>query len=291
MLKKRVCVVGLGLMGGSIALALKLAHRMAIRPFDLHLTLIDNDPQTLTAAQNLGDVVTDDFASGVKDAELLILATPVRTVIRLLEELPNVHQEGCMVIDLGSSKVAIGNAMNALPARFSAMGGHPMCGRETPGFRAATPDLYRDRNFVLCPTARTTPQMQMQATVLLDLIGANPIVLQPKFHDELVASISHLPYIVSGALMQTVAGMQNDIIWSLSATGFRDTSRVSGTDPTMMLDILLTNKTAVLKQIGKFQAQTNELAQLLEQENEDGLRAWLETARDGYLTYKKRKPS
>lgn len=289
MLKKRVCIVGLGLMGGSMALALKLAHRMAIRSFDLHLSLVERDPQTLGAVYNLGDIVTDDFAAGVRDAELLILATPVRAIVSLLEELPLVHEKGCMVIDLGSSKMAIGEAMAALPSRFSAIGGHPMCGRETPGFRAATPDLYRDRNFVLCANRRTTPQMQMQATVLLDLIGANPIVLQAKFHDELVASISHLPYVVSGALMQTVAGMQNDIIWSLSASGFRDTSRISGTDPTMMLDILLTNKSAVLEQIGRFQTCIDDLATLLEAEDEVGLRRWLESSRRGYLAYRTRK--
>lgn len=286
-----MCIVGLGLMGGSMALALKLAHRMAIQPFDLHLSLVDQDPQTLSAVQNLGDIVTDSFAEGVRDAELLILATPVRAIVSLLELLPSVHKTGCMVIDLGSSKVAIGEAMAALPSRFSAIGGHPMCGRETPGFRAATPDLYRDRNFVLCANRRTTPRMQMQATVLLDLIGAHPIVLQAKFHDELVASISHLPYVVSGALMRTVAGMDNDIIWSLSASGFRDTSRISGTDPTMMLDILLTNKTAVLAQINRYQTHINDLVTLLKNDDEAGLRHWLETSRTDYLAYKARKPN
>ena len=182
-----------------------------------------------------------------KNCELLILCTPVRSIITLLEKLPDVHEKGCYVIDLGSSKVDIVTAMEALPSRFSAIGGHPMCGRETAGFGAATPDLYRNKNFVLCPNTRTTPIMEMQANILLDLIGAKPLALQAKFHDQMVASISHLPYVVSAALVRTVAGMNNDLIWSLSASGFRDTARVSGTDSTMMMDILMTNKTAVLK--------------------------------------------
>lgn len=290
MLKQRICIVGLGLMGGSMALALKLAHRMAIRPFPLHLTLIDNNPQTLKAAQNLGDIVTDNFAEGVRDAEFIVFGTPVRTIISLIGQLPEANPAGCLVIDLGSSKVDIGRAMAALPSRFAAIGGHPMCGRETAGFSAATPDLYRDKNFVLCPNGRTTPQMQMQASILLDHIGARSLVLQAKFHDQMVASISHLPYVVSAALMRTVAGMNNDLIWSLSASGFRDTSRISGTDTTMMMDILLTNKTAVLKQMANFKGQVDALASLIEAEDEAGLRQWLEQAKEGHRTYKRLKP-
>lgn len=283
--------MGLGLMGGSMALALKLAHRMAIRPFDLHLTLIDKDPKTLKMAERVGDVVTDNFAEGVKDAELLIIGTPVRTVITLVNKLPEVHEKGCLVIDLGSSKVQIGEAMEALPSRFSAIGGHPMCGRETAGFGAATPDLYRNKNFVLCPNRRTTPVMEQQAHTLLDLIGGRALALQAKFHDQMVASISHLPYVVSAALMRTVAGMNNDLIWSLSASGFRDTSRISGTDATMMMDILMTNKTAVLQQIETFQADVEALKQFVENDDETSLRQWLLESQAGYHTYKKKKPN
>lgn len=291
MIKERVCIAGLGLMGGSMALALKLAHRMALRPFPLHLTLIDRDPQTLDAAKRLGDVVTDDFADGVRDCDLLILCTPVRTIVSLLQQLPNVHEKGCLVIDLGSSKLDIVQAMEALPSRFGAIGGHPMCGRETAGFRAATPDLYRHKNFVLCPNGRTTPIMTQQANILLDLIGAKPLALQAKFHDQMVAAISHLPYVVSAALIRTVAGLNNDLIWSLSASGFRDTSRISGTDATMMMDILLTNKTAVLTQIDTYQNHINDLKRLLEAEDEEGIRYWLSQSQAGYETYKRKKPN
>lgn len=290
MLKKRICVVGLGLMGGSMALALKLAHRMAIRPFDLHLTLVDPNPDTLQAASHLADAVTSDFAEGVRDAEFVLLCAPVRAIISLIDQLPDAHEKGCLVMDLGSSKLEIVAAMERLPSRFGAIGGHPMCGRETAGFGAATPDLYRGKNFVLCPTSRTTPMMQLQAHTLLDLVGANPLALQAKFHDQMVASISHLPYVASAALMQTVAGMNNDLIWSLSASGFRDTSRISGTDATMMMDILLTNKTAVLTQIEAFQAQVETIKQLINSEDEAGLRQWLTQTRQGFETYKRKKP-
>src|SRR5690606_19870060 len=137
----RVTIVGCGLMGGSLALAL--------RPHLHHLTLVDNNPANLTAAAPLADVVTSDFAAGVQDAELVILATPVRVILSLLEQLPQARPQGCFVLDLGSTKQAIGAALDTLPEPFQAIGGHPMCGKTQTGFAAATPDLYRGRTFVL----------------------------------------------------------------------------------------------------------------------------------------------
>lgn len=289
MLVKRVCIVGLGLMGGSLALALRLAHRMALRPFPLHLTLVDTDPKTQTAVQNLADVVTGDFAAGVRDADLLVLATPVRTILRLLTLLPDACPSGCMVIDLGSSKAAITAAMDALPQRFAAIGGHPMCGRETAGFGVATPDLFRGKTFVLCATQRTTPEMAAQAQIMIDLIGAVPLHLSPTLHDELVAAVSHLPYLAAAALMQTASRMSSEHLWPVSASGFRDTSRVSGTDPTMMLDILLTNKTAVLQQLAHYQEALTAVADWIEQGDEAALRAWLTQTQAQHQAYKREK--
>lgn len=286
---ERICIVGLGLMGGSLALALRLAQRTAVPTFPLHLTIVDTNPETRVAAERLADVVTDDLATGVATAELVILATPVRTILHCLTLLPVVRPSGLMILDLGSSKVDICVVMDNLPASFQAVGGHPMAGKEVAGFGAATPDLFQDQTFILCQTQRTTPQVE---TVVLDLVRqvrAHPLFLPPALHDEMVATISHLPYVVAASLMQTAASLADERLWPVSSSGFRDTSRVSGTNPQMMLDILLTNRTAVLGQIAAFQERLTAVTQLLQAADEEKLYRWLSETQAAYQTYRRFK--
>ncbi|MFO7679361.1 MAG: prephenate dehydrogenase [Chloroflexota bacterium] len=294
MWQTKVSIVGLGLMGGSLALAIRLAQRSGQQPlpqlpFPAHITIVDTDAQTRQAAARLADVVTADFAEGVREAELVILATPVRTVLALLEKLAEVRPQGCMVLDLGSTKRDICAAMAALPEGFEALGGHPMCGKETGGFGSATPDLYRDKTFVLCRTDRTSERVEQTVLDLLRIVGAKPLFLPPEVHDEMVAAISHLPYVAAGSLMRTAAALADDRLWTVSASGFRDTSRVSGTDSRMMLDILLTNKTAVLQQLRRYQDEITAVTALLEEGDEMALAAWLAQTQQAYAAYRKKK--
>ena len=288
MLKAKVTIVGLGLMGGSLALALRLAQRVALKPYATHLTIVETHPATRQAAARLADVVTADFAAGVAEAELVILATPVRSIVALLAELARVRPEGCMVLDLGSTKADICRAMANLPEGFQALGGHPMCGKETAGFGAATPDLYRDKTFVLCRNGRTTTAVETLALELLAIVGARPLFLPPEVHDEIVAGVSHLPYVVAGTLMRTAFGLGDEQAWTVSASGFRDTSRVAGTDPQMMLDILLTNRPAVLAQLQRFQAEVTAVTDLLQSGDEAALAAWLTETQREYREYRTR---
>jgi prephenate dehydrogenase len=289
MLRAKITIVGLGLMGGSLALALRLAERLAQRPYHTPITIVDTNPHTRQAAARLADGVTADFAEGVADADLVVLATPVRTVMALLAALAAARPDGCMVLDLGSTKRDICAAMARLPESFAAIGGHPMCGKETAGFGSATPDLYRDKTFVLCRTARTTARVETLALDLLSIVGANPLFLPPDVHDGMVAAISHLPYVAAGALMRTAAAMADDRLWQVSASGFRDTSRVSGTDPQMMLDILLTNKTAVLQQLRRYQEEITAVTRLLETGDEAALAAWLAETQQAHTAYRRQK--
>ncbi len=278
---ERVCIVGLGLMGGSLALAL--------RPFLTHLTIVDTSPETRAAAQELADFVTGDLVEGVRDAELIVLATPVRTILRLLTQLPAIRPDGCLVMDLGSTKAEISRAMEALPPTFQAIGGHPMCGKETAGFSGASADLYRGQTFVLCENGRTTPPITAIAQEIIATIGANPLLLPPQTHDNMVATTSHLPYLVSAALMQTAAAHGNEQLWQVSASGFRDTTRLAGSDPQMLLDILLTNGTAVLTQIEAYQNQLNEIKHLLLTGSKQELADWLHKTNRQHEIYKNLK--
>jgi prephenate dehydrogenase len=286
---ERICIAGLGLIGGSVALALRLAQRTA--HFPLHLTIVDTNPETRAAAERLADVVTDDLTTGVAEAQLLILATPVRVILHCLEQLPTLRPSGLMLLDLGSSKADICAAMDSLPVQFQAIGGHPMAGKEVAGFSAATPDLFQGQTFILCQTQRTTATVETAVLDLVTHVRAHPLFLPAALHDEMVAAISHLPYIVSASLMRTAASLADERLWPVSASGFRDTARISGTNPQMMLDILLTNRQAVLAQIELFQERLTAVAQLLQSENEASLFQWLCESQAAYRTYRRHKAS
>ena len=280
-----ICIVGLGLMGGSLAGALR-AHVS-------RLVGVDRDEQAVAAALAAGviDAGTTDFTTGVQTADLVILATPVRAILRLLAELPQARPDGCQVLDLGSTKQAICATMDRLPPPFAAIGGHPMCGKETAGFAAAAPDLYQGQTFVLCPTARTTPAVAATAAQVVNWIGAQALPMSAAVHDQIVALTSHLPYLAAAALMrQTAAAAEMEMgVWSVSGSGLRDTTRLAGTNPDMMLDILLTNRAAIVQRLQQYQNGLAQLQEMLQNGDEVRLRAWLVQSQQAHQTYKQVK--
>lgn len=276
--QQRIAIVGLGLMGGSLALALRGRCRSIIA--------VEPQPGVRQQALREGivDAATDDLAEGVAAAGLVVFATPVRTTVALLARLPDVSPQGCTVIDLGSTKVDVVAAMDGLPPTFAGIGGHPMCGKESSGLAAATADLYRDQTFVLCRSARTTPTAETLALALVNAIGARPIALDAETHDAVVAEVSHLPYLISAALMRIVA---DEEAWAISASGFRDVARLAGSDTRMMIDILMTNRTAVLTALQAYQGDLERLATLLGQGDEAGLADWIAEARVRHAAYRR----
>lgn len=267
----RITIVGLGLMGGSLA--------MALRPHVAHLTAVDVDDATREMAldRDLVDEATADLQSGVRGADLLILAVPVGSILGIVERLPALRPDGCLVLDLGSTKGAICQAMERLPPAFEAVGGHPMCGKEVAGVWAAEADLYREQTFVLCRTARTTPRAEALCKSLVRSIAATPLFLDPAEHDRLVAVVSHLPYFVASLLMQRAAeaAREDARIWPISASGFQDTSRLSGSEPEMFLDIVRTNREAILEQLHAYRGQLEDVIRLLQEGDEEATRSWL----------------
>ncbi len=279
----KVCIVGLGLMGGSLALALrgKAAQLIGV---DRHAAT-----RQYALREQVVDQVTDNLALGLQTADFLILATPVKTILNLLAELPGLCPAGCLVLDLGSTKQTINVALGALPAQFQAIGGHPMCGKETAGLLAADAMLYHDQTFILTRNGRTAPTIEQLARELVTTIGAQPLFLDATRHDRIAAAVSHVPYLISAVLMHRAAALDDEFVWPVSASGFRDTSRLSGSDSRMMLDILLTNKTAVLEQLAQFQTTLAEISAYLQVEDETALAVWLATAQQAYVTYRASK--
>lgn len=299
---RHLAVVGLGLMGASIAMALRDAAQT--------ITGVDVDEETRRYALEHGivDAATSDLYAGVHEADTVILAAPVRVITDILRKrLGSYLRSNTLLIDIGSTKHDICDAMGHLPIGINAIGGHPMAGKEHPGIWHADPTVYQGRPFVLCDTRRTTPATLERAKTLAVAIGAIPIEMNAERHDRIVAGISHLPYILSASLVATVAqeARQDDALWELAAGGFRDMSRLAGSDIKMMGDILSTNTRAVATLLAMFRVQLAQMEAMLISGDHERLietllpvRAarldWMETyeqRRNGHTNDQTRQPS
>jgi prephenate dehydrogenase len=279
---QRLAVVGLGLMGGSIALAL--------RDFAEHIVGVDQNAETRQYAleNHIVDQTTGDLREGVYQADVVILCAPVRTIVELLQKrIGSYLRSNTLLIDIGSTKKDICDAMGQLPIGIHAIGGHPMTGKERSGITASDATLYTDRPFVLCSSRRTTPATRLRALSLVQALNAIPIEMEAIRHDRVVAAISHLPYLLSAALVATVAAeAQNDpAVWQLAAGGFRDTSRLAGSDITMMGDILSTNTQAVATLLALFRVQMGLLETKLIAQDYEHLLQSLEPLRQARLDW------
>ena len=267
----RVGVIGLGLMGGSLALALKDACRSMIG--------YDVDPGTIAQALDRG-IIHRPLEPHGDEVDLLILATPVTAILDWLDRAPAVFSGEFHLLDLGSIKTHIIARMQALPDRISPLGGHPMCGKETSGLNAADGELYRGCLFALTPLARTRPATLAIAQELIAVLHARSLILDPQQHDRAAAAISHLPYLIAATLVDAVVNLDDDTAWTLAASGFRDTSRLAASDVTMLLDILQSNRAEVLKALDSAQWSLRETIALIKSEDWETLRVKLAAVRE-----------
>lgn len=269
-----VGVVGLGLMGGSLALGLAGKCRRRIG--------LDSDPDADRSALEMG--VVDEVALNLTDlaakADFIILAVPVRTILAILKELADIRfpdDRVRIVLDIGSTKSDIVKAMDRLGAGFDPIGGHPICGREVQGVRFADAALFRNAPFVLTPSKRTSSRARALAHTLVQMLGALDLEMEPEEHDELVASTSHLPHLVAVALAQTAGRLPSAA--ALVGPGFRDTTRLAGSNIEMLTDILLTNREHVLQALEEYIARLEALAQRLREGDEARLKVLLAEGR------------
>jgi len=190
---RHLAIVGLGLMGGSRALAMR-AHAE-------HISGIDHDERARAYALKRGivDCATDDLHAGVNRADVVILAAPVRVIIEMLQmRIGSYLRSNTLVIDIGSTKQDIVDAMASLPIGVNAVGGHPMTGKENGGIEESDESLYRSRPFVLCPSRRTTPAARLHALSFVETLGAAPIEMEAErfargdFHDPAMIHGEHM---------------------------------------------------------------------------------------------------
>ena len=241
----RVAIIGLGLIGGSIGLALRTTKSARqVVGYDLGKGVSDR-------ARKAGaiDQAFHSLADVVRGAELVILATPVGAMRSLLQAIAPVLTPGTVVTDVASTKVqVISWAEEFLTANTAFVGGHPMAGKEVSGVEAADAGIFKNRIYCLTPTARTNPAAVNKVSTFVEAIGARVRFLEPAEHDGQVAGVSHLPFLASIALVNTIT---EGSAWSdaslLAANGFRDISRLAAGSPEMYRDICLTNSEAITR--------------------------------------------
>jgi prephenate dehydrogenase len=249
-MNKRVLIVGTGLIGGSIGLALRKAGGTTVVGVDAS----ESNAEAALAAGAL-DEVASDLAAGAADADIIVVATPVGEILSTVEQLARSAKPGVVVTDVGSTKATIVmEAERLLGEGRSFVGGHPMAGTEGEGVASARPDLFDGALWILSPTKSTSSDAYRQVNSLVAKLGAQTLALEPGEHDRLVALVSHLPYAIATALMTLAASEGDARLFRAAAGSFRDVTRTAGSNPRVWRDIFTTNRDAVLRELDQFSA-------------------------------------
>ena len=254
----RLAVIGLGLIGGSFAKGMRQSGLCR------EVVGCDRDPATLRQAVPLGvvDAITDDLASAVRGADLIMLAVPVLAMERVLGQLAQLELGAAVITDAGSTKNAVVDAVRAafghLPPQF--VPGHPIAGSERSGVEAADAQLFRNHKVILTPLAETSEAALALVRQSWSALGADVEDMPLADHDEVLAATSHLPHLLAFSLVDTLASRSENLeIFRYAAGGFRDFTRIAASDPVMWRDVFLANRDAVLRSLDNF---THDLSRL-----------------------------
>jgi len=248
----RLAILGVGLIGGSLALALKAAGAVG------EVVGIGRGLANLEKALELGvvDRITRDAADGVRDADLVFLATPVLSLSEAAAAIAPHLKPGAILTDGGSVKGSVARAIEPLlPPGVHFVPGHPIAGTEKSGAEAAFATLYRGRRCILTPTDRTDRGALDLVRQVWETAGSEVVLMNVEKHDRVLAAISHLPHMVAYSLVNAVSTYDRyeENVLEYSAGGFRDFTRIASSDPTMWRDIALTNRDALLEMMERFE--------------------------------------
>ncbi|PTM58692.1 prephenate dehydrogenase [Desmospora activa] len=262
---KQATVIGIGLIGGSLALGLKERGGVTVHGYDA-------SPETVAKAEALGiiDHGHTSLEAAVREADVVFLAVPVGVASAILTELAQLPlQDQCIISDVGSTKGDIlrtAVSHPALAARF--IGGHPMAGSHQSGVEAARAHLFENAYYVLTPLVDTSMDQVRRLSECLECsTGARLVIMKADHHDRVVGAISHLPHVLAAALVNQVAGYNQENEWyhRLAAGGFRDLTRVAASDPVMWRDILLSNREALLELLADWTSEMEAIQRAIQQ--------------------------
>lgn len=276
---KKITLVGVGLLGGSLGLALK-RRGLAGSVFGYV-----RRPSSVRECEQTGavDRATLDFAEAVRDASLVVFCTPLAQMRPLGRQLGSCLKRGAVVTDVGSVKATVVRDLERVVGKAGGhfVGSHPMAGSEKTGVRAATPELFIDAACVITPTRQSAPGAVRQVEQLWRSVGGRPLHMSPAVHDELVGRSSHLPHIVAAELANLVLNpVHPKEQATLCATGFRDMTRIACSSVEMWRDIALGNRRCLCRALKQFIADLEQLQRALRTQNEQAISAFLQSAQE-----------
>ncbi len=269
---KKLVIIGVGLIGGSFALALRQAGMVQ------HITGIGRNPENMQRAleQRVIDEISDNYATALIDADLLFLAMPVGQTELIMAKIAPHLEPDTIITDAGSTKQdVITSALKHLPSHNIAnfVPGHPIAGTEQSGVTAAQSNLYEGKHVVLTPLEQTCPAALKIVRQLWQACGARISTMHANEHDQILAITSHLPHVLAFTMMRYLHHSTNnpDSLLRFAGSGFRDFTRIAGSSPEMWRDICLANRDQLLKQIEAYNTELKAVQALLEQKDQEGL--------------------
>jgi prephenate dehydrogenase len=276
---RRILIIGLGLIGGSLALAIKKGHPdTTIVGYD-----IDSNATKLASSLQIIDDRALSIAEEAHQADVIILSTPVESSIHILAELEKLPlKKGCLVTDVGSTKQTVveqGRLLCNKGVYF--IGGHPMAGSHKTGVEASKERLFENAFYILTPTKEVPTSKTIQLQNILKATRAKFIELDPVTHDRFSGLISHMPHIIASALVHQVAkaGENEPLVAQLAAGGFRDVTRIASASPSMWRDILLHNRELLLPMLSDWKDIMSNVEQMIQEEDEEKIYSFFSDAK------------
>lgn len=266
----KVTIIGLGLIGGSLAWALKKSGRVE------EVFGIDVDEKAIGYAVQKGiiDNGSKELQVGVKRSEVVVIATYVGVIPKVARSLVSIVSPGTIITDVGSVKgKVVKDIEELLPPHLHFIGGHPIAGTERSGINVADSGLFKEKRCILTPTSKTRSEAIAKVKNLWEIVGARVLTMDPETHDRVLGIVSHLPHVIAYALVNSVASVKEPAnIFDFAGGGLRDYTRISVSSPDMWSDIFLNNKENVLKAVGEFKKSLDKIQILIEEGHSEGLK-------------------
>lgn len=272
----KITIVGLGLIGGSLAKALKESNQVG--------TVVGIDTDEETIKYGFDTKIIDEGASSLNevicDSDIIVIATYVGMIEDTAKSVFDIATDKTIITDVGSVKSSVVRGIEAdLPFNLHFVGGHPIAGTENSGLRFADSNLFKDRRCILTPTERTNSEAKNSVKSMWELVGSHVYEIDPETHDHIFSIVSHLPHVVAYSLMNSVLDAQDaEQLLDFAGGGLKDYTRVAASSPQMWAEIFKANKDQLLSSISKFKSSLEDIENAIENEDLKALKSVLENA-------------
>ena len=274
---KKICIIGVGLIGGSLAKAIKKTHQSEI------VFGYGRDEERLEKAQkdNLIDQYSVDISDALNDANMVIIATPVGSYESILKEMKPHIAEDMVISDVGSTKVSVVEAVKAVfdDVLDNFIPAHPIAGKEKSGFEVSDADLFINKKVIITPLENNNPESIKILKKMWEGVGAEVDFMTPKSHDDLLGMTSHLPHMLAFSLVNYLIS-QHPEASVYAAGGFKDFSRIASGDAIMWRDICLHNRDAIITHLKNYQESLNTLVDAIDSKDEEQLESLFRKAKN-----------